>query len=220
MTSASPADRGSPHSEDRTEQPPPRARCADPSPGSPVGGPLDTPPGRYLDRAVDRDGLLAEQLLRLTRRLHRIQRQSLEPLGITPAQSRLLRAVAGFGEPPRMADLAQRLDVVPRAVTTLVDGLESGGRVRRVADPASRRVTRIEITDSGFEALGRLRGARRGAAEDILSPLTSEQREQFGELLALLVSGGPVTYEEGADGSAPPHPGAASELEDSGKHKH
>ena len=73
----------------------------------------------------DLTGLLAEQLLRLTRRLHRIQRRQLEPLGITPAQSRLLRTLAHCEEPPRMADLAQRLDVVPRAVTTLVDGLEA-----------------------------------------------------------------------------------------------
>lgn len=43
--------------------------------------------------APDSDGLLAEQLLRLTRRVHRIQKRHLEhrDLGITPAQSRLLR---------------------------------------------------------------------------------------------------------------------------------
>ncbi|NEE56617.1 MarR family transcriptional regulator, partial [Streptomyces sp. SID8455] len=34
--------------------------------------------------------MLAEQLLRLTRRLHRIQSRQLEPIGITPAQFRLL----------------------------------------------------------------------------------------------------------------------------------
>lgn len=79
----------------------------------------------------DSDGLLAEQLLRLTRRLHRIQSRQLEPIGITPAQFRLLRTVAHYDGPPRMADLAQRLDVVPRAVTSLVDALEASGRVRR-----------------------------------------------------------------------------------------
>lgn len=61
----------------------------------------------------DPDGVLAEQLLRLTRRLHRLQRRQLEPLGITPAQARLLRTVAVCERPPRMADLAQRLEVVP-----------------------------------------------------------------------------------------------------------
>ena len=141
--------------------------------------------------APDPDGLLAEQLLRLTRRLHRIQKRHLEPVGITPAQSRLLRTVAHSPDPPRMADLAARLEVVPRAVTTLVDGLEAAGRVRRVSDPTNRRVVRIELTDAGRDTLRELRSARRAAAEDILAPLTVEQREVLGGLLSALVDHGP-----------------------------
>ncbi|WP_175411619.1 MarR family winged helix-turn-helix transcriptional regulator [Streptomyces sp. TRM64462] len=143
--------------------------------------------------APDADGLLAEQLLRLTRRLHRSQKRQLEAadISITPAQSRLLRTVAHYEAPPRMADLAERLEVVPRAVTSLVDGLEASGRVRRVPDPANRRVIRIELTDEGRATLRRLRSARRAAAEDILAPLTAEQREVLGGLLSALVDGVP-----------------------------
>ncbi|MFF6777294.1 MarR family winged helix-turn-helix transcriptional regulator [Streptomyces sp. NPDC012637] len=141
--------------------------------------------------APDPDGLLAEQLLRLTRRLHRIQKRHLEPVGITPAQSRLLRTVAHYPDPPRMADLAARLEVVPRAVTSLVDGLEAAGRVRRVPDPSNRRVVRIELTDAGRDTLRELRSARRAAAEDILAPLTVDQREVLGGLLSALVDRGP-----------------------------
>ncbi|MFG3015087.1 MarR family winged helix-turn-helix transcriptional regulator [Streptomyces cinerochromogenes] len=139
----------------------------------------------------DPDGLLAEQLLRLTRRVHRIQKRHLEErdLGVTPAQSRLLRTLAHYASPPRMADLAERLEVVPRAVTTLVDGLEAGGKVRRVADPANRRVTRIELTDEGRAALRELRGARRSAAEEILAPLTEKERQVLGVLLDTLIDG-------------------------------
>ncbi|MFF2847965.1 MarR family winged helix-turn-helix transcriptional regulator [Streptomyces sp. NPDC058001] len=144
----------------------------------------------------DADGLLAEQLLRLTRRVHRIQKRHLEAsgVGITPAQFRLLRTLAHYGSPPRMADLAQRLEVVPRAVTTLVDGLEASGRVRRVPDPDNRRVIRIEITDVGRRTLGELRKARRTAAEDILAPLDTEQRAVFGGLLSALVDGTAVGH--------------------------
>ncbi|CAM5434528.1 MULTISPECIES: MarR family winged helix-turn-helix transcriptional regulator [Streptomyces] len=139
----------------------------------------------------DPEGLLAEQLLRLTRRVHRIQKRHLEQrdLGVTPAQSRLLRTLAHYGSPPRMTDLAERLEVVPRAVTTLVDGLEAGGKVRRVPDPANRRVTRIELTDEGRAALGELRGARRSAAEEILAPLTEKERQVLGVLLDTLIDG-------------------------------
>ncbi|EFL04051.1 MULTISPECIES: MarR family winged helix-turn-helix transcriptional regulator [unclassified Streptomyces] len=142
--------------------------------------------------ARDSDAALAEQLLRLNRRLHRLQRHQFGPLGITPAQSRLLRAVTVFAEPPRMADLAARLDVVPRAITTLVDALEASDRVRRVPDPGNRRVTRIELTDEGRETLEALRRARREAAQEVLSPLAPGQRAQLGELLELLVSAGPM----------------------------
>ncbi|OII59962.1 MarR family transcriptional regulator [Streptomyces sp. CC53] len=143
--------------------------------------------------APDADGLLAEQLLRLTRRLHRSQKRQLEAVevSITPAQSRLLRTVAHYEAPPRMADLAARLEVVPRAVTSLVDGLEAGGRVRRVPDPANRRVVRIELTEEGRATLRQLRSARRAAAEEILAPLTAEQRELLGGLLSALVDGVP-----------------------------
>ena len=90
-----------------------------------------------------------------------------------------------------MADLAARLEVVPRAVTTLVDGLESADCVRRVPDPANRRVIRIELTDTGRATLRRLRNARTDAAEEILAPLTADQREVLGGLLSALVDGMP-----------------------------
>ncbi|MFD7298376.1 MULTISPECIES: MarR family winged helix-turn-helix transcriptional regulator [unclassified Streptomyces] len=137
-------------------------------------------------KTPDADGFLAEQLLRLTRRLQRIQRRQLEPVGITPAQSRLLRTLVHYETPPRMADLAERLEVVPRAVTTTVDGLEAADLVRRAPDPTNRRVIRIELTDKGRAALRELRSARRAAAEEILAPLDKEQRAQLTVLLNTL----------------------------------
>ena len=156
--------------------------------------------------AVDVDevtGQLADQLLRLSRRLHRSQRALMEPIGVTLAQSRLLRVLAHCEEPPRMADLAQRLDVVPRAVTTLVDALEERGLVRRVPDPHNRRVIRIELRESGGQALKELRRARRTAAAELLAPLSGEQRAALTALLAVLDADEPRHHR------APP-PAAAS----------
>ncbi|WNI19095.1 MarR family winged helix-turn-helix transcriptional regulator [Actinacidiphila sp. ITFR-21] len=131
-------------------------------------------------------GRLADQLLRLSRRLHRSQRELMEPLGITLAQARLLRALALYDEPPRMADLAQRLDVVPRAVTTLVDALEERELLRRVPDPHNRRVIRIELRERGGQALLDLRQARRTAAAELLGPLSDGQRAELTALLSVL----------------------------------
>ncbi|KPH98010.1 transcriptional regulator, MarR family [Actinobacteria bacterium OK074] len=141
----------------------------------------------------DPEGQLAERLVWLTRHVHRIQKRHLQERypSITPAQSRLLRTLAHYGSPPRMADLAERLEVVPRAVTTLVDGLEANGKVRRVPDPTNRRVIRIEITDEGHKALRELHAARTAAAEEILAPLTDEQRRALGDALKTLIEGAP-----------------------------
>jgi len=147
---------------------------AGPSPAGGEGGPDEV------------TGRLADQLIRLSRRLHRSQRQLMEPLGITPAQARLLRTLAQCGEPPRMADLAHRLDVVPRAVTTLVDALEARELVRRVPDPHNRRVTRIELREGGDQALLALRRARRAAAAELLAPLDDGQRAALTALLDVL----------------------------------
>lgn len=135
----------------------------------------------------DVTGQLAEQLLLLTRRMHRAQKRHLEPLGITPAQSRLLRTLAHYDRPPRMADLAERLDVVPRAVTTHVDALEACGAVRRAPDPDNRRVVRIELTPAGRRTLHMLHEARRDAAADVLEPLTDRQRSALLELITPLL---------------------------------
>jgi DNA-binding MarR family transcriptional regulator len=59
---------------------------------------------------------------------------------------KLLYTLACEG-PTRMGDLAALLDVTPHSVTALVDGLETQGQVRRVADPADRRATRIELVE-------------------------------------------------------------------------
>lgn len=151
------------------------AAAARTSAQAPGNGPADEVTGR-----------LADQLIRLSRRLHRAQRRLLEPLGITPAQARLLRTLAHCDEPPRMADLAQRLDVVPRAVTTLVDALEERELLRRVPDPHNRRVIRIELRDGGRRALADLRHAGRTAAAEILAPLDDGSRAALTGLLAAL----------------------------------
>ncbi|UNT00355.1 MarR family transcriptional regulator [Streptomyces tubbatahanensis] len=129
---------------------------------------------------------LADQLLRLTKRINHAHRQNFAPVGVTPAQARMLRTVSHSPRPPRMADLAERLGVVPRQVTSLIDALEERGLVRRSPDAANRRVTRIELTQGGSRALEELRQARRAAAQELLAPLTSAQRDELSSLLALL----------------------------------
>jgi DNA-binding MarR family transcriptional regulator len=136
----------------------------------------------------DTTGQLAELFLRAARRMRRNQADRLAPLGLTPAQSRALRVIARNEAPLRMVDLAARLEVVPRSVTTVVDALEAAGLVRRAADPANRRSTLIMLTPAGLAVRARLHEARRQAAEDLFAPLSARQREALRDLLAELDS--------------------------------
>jgi DNA-binding MarR family transcriptional regulator len=134
---------------------------------------------------------LADQVHRLTRRLRRAQAERLAPLGLTPAQERALRLIARDEEPPRMTELADRLGIVPRSLTTVIDALEEAGLVRREIDPRNRRAILLRLTDQGAGVRDGLREARRRAAEDLFAPLSPADREALGDLLTRLGTGEP-----------------------------
>lgn len=131
---------------------------------------------------------LADLLHRLTKRLRRAQAERLAPLGLTPAQERALRMIARSDEPPRMTELADRLGIVPRSLTTVIDALEEAGLVRREIDPRNRRAILLRLTGRGTAVRDDLREARRRAAEDLFAPLSTANRETLADLLALLDS--------------------------------
>jgi len=132
---------------------------------------------------------LADQVFRLTRRLRHAQAEQLAPLGLTPAQERALRVITRSEEPPRMAEIADRLGIVPRSLTTVIDSLEAVGLVRREIDPRNRRAILLHLTEHGAAVRDDLREARRRAAEELFAPLSAGDRTTLGELLAALDNG-------------------------------
>lgn len=131
---------------------------------------------------------LADLIGRAARRLRRGSLAHLGPLGLTMAQAKVLRTVASG--PLRMADIAARLEVVPRTVTPMVDGLEEAGLVRRQADPDDRRSVLVEPTAAGRLLLDRLDTARRATAAQAFSALSAEERATLAELLGRLCGDG------------------------------
>jgi DNA-binding MarR family transcriptional regulator len=120
------------------------------------------------------------------RRLRRSQAERLAPLGLTPAQERALRIITRSDEPLRMTELADRLGIVPRSLTTVVDALEEAGLVRREIDPSNRRAILLRLTGQGTAVRDELREARRRAAEDLFAPLPDDDRELLVNLLTRL----------------------------------
>jgi DNA-binding MarR family transcriptional regulator len=134
-------------------------------------------PGVSLEPSAE----LAELFRRTARRLHRGTGEALAPLGLSGSQARLVRLLADG--PLRMSVIAERLAVVARTITDVVDGAEIAGVVARRDDPTDRRSTLVELTPPGRRLLDQLDTARSQSAARVFGVLTEAQR---GQLLALL----------------------------------
>ena len=147
---------------------------------------LHHPPGEPGDTILE----LAELLSHTARRLRRGSSAHLAPLGLTYAQARALRLVAGAGRPLRMADLAAQLEVVPRSATATVDALEGAGLAVRRPDVEDRRSVLVELTAEGHRLFDELHQVRRDSAEEIFGSLTRAERHALVELLGTLCARG------------------------------
>ncbi|KLA01305.1 hypothetical protein B4147_0972 [Bacillus wiedmannii] len=86
-----------------------------------------------------------------------------------------------------MNALAAKLGVKARTVTDFVDALEQDKLLIRIPDPTDRRATLIQLTERAQSNMEKALTFQDKVADDILKNLTLEQREQFFELLLLLI---------------------------------
>jgi DNA-binding MarR family transcriptional regulator len=158
-------------------------------------------------RSSEAAAALAEEATRLadllTAASHRLRRgvaAELAPLGLTLAQARALRLFAAPGCCPRMADIACRLDVVPRSATSIVDSLEAAGLVTRQPDAHDRRSVRVTLSAEGRSLLDGLGVARQAIAEGMFGRLGADDRAELIRLLSALAGG------EGPEGKGEDRP--------------
>ncbi len=133
---------------------------------------------------ADTSAELAELFGRTMRRLHRGTREALAPFGLSGSEARVVRLLADG--PMRMTLIAERLSVVPRTVTDIVDGAEAAGVVVRRSDPEDRRSTLVELTPAGRELFDRLEAARHTCAAAVFDALSGDERQQLLGLLRTL----------------------------------
>jgi DNA-binding MarR family transcriptional regulator len=82
---------------------------------------------------------------------------------VRPTHNVVLAQVAGSESGARITDMADRAGVTKQAVTLMVDHLEAGRYVARVADPSDRRAKLVVLTERGAAAAE----VSRRAAEEI-----------------------------------------------------
>jgi DNA-binding MarR family transcriptional regulator len=113
----------------------------------------------------------------------RLFAERVAPLGLTAAQSGVLRLIAGSGS-PNQAELADALGVRPSRLVVLLDELEGAGLVRRDPHPGDRRQRLIVLTERGRAATDRLVEAASDHEDHLCRALSREERRQLRELLA------------------------------------
>ena len=104
--------------------------------------------------------------------------------GANVTRLQLLHLVRCHG-PQKMADLADSLDVTPRSVTALVDGLEGEGLVRRVAHATDRRVTLVELTCDRQRVADQMT-AYQASLATLFTDMPDADRAEFLRLLTAL----------------------------------
>ena len=158
-----------------------------PPPWLMAGGPAGCGPPTAVDPADVPADQLPIALLGAMRRFGpswlRWLRGHFASSGLTPARMQVLSLLTGAAQPLIMRQLTQALGTTARAVTGLVDGLESDGLVRREAHPTDRRATLIALTDAGRELVGGARGQGMAAAAKVFTVLTEEEQRTLLGLL-------------------------------------
>lgn len=75
--------------------------------------------------------------------------EALAGVGLSGAKMGALSVLVTEDRPVGLSELAEKLTCVRSNVTQLVDRLEADGLVKRIDDPADRRVVRAEVTRLG-----------------------------------------------------------------------
>ena len=143
------------------------------------------------------DGPASPQVIEIERALTRItylstrarQHDRLMALAGVPldrAAVALLRQIAD-SEPLRPGELANRLGVEASHVTRTVQQLQKTGYVTRVPDPDDRRAQRIELTETGRQAIDRVRDAGARGMQLALSEWAPEELGQLATLFHRMV---------------------------------
>ncbi len=127
-----------------------------------------------------------DKLFELTEVLGAMMERGMAERGLTQARARLLWRLYHHG-PLTQRALADLLEVSPRNVTGLIDGLSGDGYVGRRPHPTDRRATLVTLTEHGTAFVQTLRTQRDEMATALLDGLTRDQVENFVQTLDIVV---------------------------------
>jgi DNA-binding MarR family transcriptional regulator len=123
---------------------------------------------------------------RLNRLVYRYATE--EALGMRLKQFALMSTLRDLGSMPQQA-LGEQMHVDANNLVLLLNDSEASGWLERRRDPSDRRRHIVVITDSGREALGRAEQAIEDVEDQVLGPLSAEERLTLRRLLQKAAAG-------------------------------
>ena len=120
-------------------------------------------------------------LTQLTKQIYR--RTSEEQLGMRLKEFATLAMLHGHSPIPQH-ELGELLCVDANNLVLLLNDLEAREFALRRRDPADRRRHLVEITEEGLRAFASAEKAIEGVEDEVLAPLTRQERTELQELLA------------------------------------
>lgn len=118
---------------------------------------------------------------------HRLASDCFGEVGARGYHFRILAALDEFGAASQ-ADLGRRCNMDRSDVVAAINELAGQGFVERTPDPDDRRRNIVTLTEAGDRQLRRIDRALDKAQDDLLGPLSAEDREDLTRLLARLLA--------------------------------
>jgi MarR family transcriptional regulator, lower aerobic nicotinate degradation pathway regulator len=115
--------------------------------------------------------------------------EALEPLGLRPKHFALMN-LADLSEGSSQQQLGHKLGLDSSGLVSVIDDLEAQGLVERRRDAADRRRYAIHLTRAGRTKLSRAREAVKLRADELLAPLSEDERKTLHDLLARVAAAG------------------------------
>lgn len=120
------------------------------------------------------------------RKLRRTWSSQLEPWDLTPFQWRTLRSIHSGGGSLRPGEIADKLHIVPRSATEVIDQLEEKKLIERRTDPKDRRAIQVSLTSQSDHLISQILEERQSLSEQFFAILSAKEQEQLSHLLSKL----------------------------------
>jgi len=118
----------------------------------------------------------------IVKRHHQRVHTELNEHEVYPGQPPLMLALAREGGQSQN-ELARRLEIKPATLTVMLNRMEKNGLVRREADPADLRISRIYLTAKGFDTVSLVRETLDRLEQQALQQFSAEEEALFRSFL-------------------------------------